>query len=269
MDFTIVYDIAYGEHERHKFDLFIPEKLKSRNGIILFIHGGGWSQGDKRGHYHDCDYFSRLGYLCATMNYRFVSDDFNVYAGLDDITAALKTIKCECEKYGVNAEKVILSGGSAGSHLSLLYANTRLKEAPVTPVAVCVWCPPVNCYASDFLMGISGEFEDWKYGILSKCCGVTVNKENFHNDRPQTALRKMSPAEYVTENHIPTAIFHGKQDAIVPFGHAEDYISLLNEKGIKNELVVYENSDHALDKDPESAIQARNILKKYAEMYLV
>ena len=72
MDFTIVRDSEYGIHERHRFDLFVPEKLKICDGIILFIHGGGWSQGDKSVHHSDCEYFCKLGYLCATINYRYV-----------------------------------------------------------------------------------------------------------------------------------------------------------------------------------------------------
>lgn len=267
-NFTAVYDIEYGAHERQKFDIFVPHNIKSHSGIILFIHGGGWSQGGKYGHYDDCKYFSNLGYVCATMNYRFVSDSLTVFDELDDITSALKKIKEECEKYSVNAEKVILSGGSAGSHLSLLYSYTRKDEAPVTPVAVCVWCPPVNCYAADFLLGISGEFEDWKYGILSQCCGVRLNKSDFLNEDKQTALRKMSPCEYIDGNDIPVAVFHGKTDEIVPFGHIQDFIKVLNEKGIRNNLIVYENSGHALDKDPDSAVQAKNIIKEYAAMYL-
>ena len=266
-NFTILKDIPYGSHERHKLDIFMPENPKYTSGIILFIHGGGWVQGDKSGHHHDNDFFVKSGYITATMNYRYVDENTSVYDELDDITEALKAIKSECKKYDYNIEKLLLSGGSAGSHLTLLYSYTRTEEAPITPVAVCPYCPPVDCSKPDFLMGISGEFEDWKYGVLSKCCGIEINKENLLNPQQQEALKKISPQEYISENCVPTAIFHGRLDELIPFSHIEKFINSLNEKGVKNDLLIYENSGHALDKDPEVAQQTRIIIQDYAEKY--
>lgn len=263
----VLNDISYGSHERHKLDILIPEKPKCTSGVILFIHGGGWVQGDKIGHIDDARHFCDLGYISATMNYRFVDENTTVYDELNDITGALKAIKIECSKCGFNIEKSILSGGSAGSHLALLYAYTKSDQSPVTPVAACVYCPPVDCAKTDFLLGLSGEFEDWKYGVLSKCCGLEINKENLLEPQQQEALKKMSPQEYISEYCIPTAIFHGRLDELIPFSHIEKFISTLNEKGIKNDWLIYENSNHALDKNPEIATQTKNIIKSYAEMY--
>lgn len=267
-DFIRVNDIIYGNHERHKLDIFIPEKIKSDSGIILFIHGGGWNQGDKSGHHHDMDFFSRNGYICASMNYRFVTDEITVFDELDDITSALKTIKLKCSEYGFNIDKMILSGASAGGHLSLMYAYCRKEESPVSPVAACVYCPPVDCASSDFLLGISGEFEEWKYGILSKCCGVKICKNTLMNKEQQEALNNISPKTYISSNCVPTAIFQGKFDELVPFEQVSEFLDLLDKKGIKNDLVIYQNSGHALDKDPEAAIKAREIFKTYCEFYL-
>ncbi len=263
----ILNDISYGSHERHKVDILIPENAKCKSGVILFIHGGGWHDGDKSIHTSDTEFFCKLGYISATMNYRFVSEDINVFDELDDITSALKAIKNISAKYGFDLKNLLLSGGSAGGHLSLLYAYTRMEEAPITPVAVCPYCPPVNLSKSDFLMGISGEFEDWKYELLSKCCGFKITKSDFSEAQQQEALKKISPQEYISKNCVPTAIFHGRLDELIPFSHIDKFINTLNEKGLKNDLLIYENSDHALDKDPKTALQAKNIIKDYAQMY--
>ncbi len=265
--FFVLNDIPYGTHERQKVDIFIPENAKSDSGIILFIHGGGWCDGDKSIHHPDAQFFCKLGYISAAMNYRYVSESLNVFDELDDITSALKAIKHECAGYGFNTEKLILSGGSAGGHLSLLYAYTRKEEAPVTPVATCVYCPSVNCSKPDFLLGISGEFESWKYELISKACGFKVNKSDFLNEPQQEALKKISPEFYISDDCIPTAVFHGKSDDLIPFEHIHNFIRILDETGIKNDFLIYENSGHALDKDPETALQAKNIIKAYAEMY--
>ncbi len=266
-NFDAVYNIAYSEHERQKFDLFIPKDKKSDTGIILFIHGGGWNSGDKSAHYGDAQFLCNLGFFCATMNYRYVSDNISVSDELDDITSALKAIKEKCAEYGINAQKVILSGASAGAHLALLYAYTRLNEAEIPPVSACVWCPPVNCSAPDFLLGISDEFEDWKYDILSKCCAFKLTKNDFMGVEQQKALKKISPQKYVYENSVPTAVFHGKSDELVPLEHIHNFIRCLNENGVKNDFLLYENSGHALDKDPEISLQARIIIADYARKY--
>ncbi len=265
--YNVIKDVSYGEHERQKLDIFIPENVVCNSGVIFFIHGGGWTMGDKSGHHHDCDYFCHYGYICASMNYRYVSDEITVYDELDDITNALDAMKNKCNDFGFKIENIILSGGSAGSHLSLLYAYIRKSEAVVTPVAVCVYCPPVDCAEPDFLMGISGEFEEWKYGVLSQCCGVKITRDTLLNDEQQDALRRISPDEYVSADCVPTAVFQGRNDTIVPFSQVEKFINMLSEIGVANDLLIYENSDHALDKDPDCTDKSRAIIKEYAEKY--
>ena len=265
--FSVLKDIPYGEHERHTFDLFIPEKAENKSGVILLIHGGGWSNGDKSDYKNEAEFYASSGYICVSINYRFVSENINVFHELDDITSALSAIKEKCEEYGFNIKNTILIGASAGAHLSLLYAYTRKCEAPIIPVAVGAFCPPVNCWVENFLMGIKGEFEDWKYGVLSKCCGVKITKDTLLNESQQNALKKMSPQIYVSKECVPTAVFQGVFDDLVPFEHSELFIDSLTKAGVRNDFLVYENSGHALDKDPDKTDESRKIVLSYAEMY--
>ena len=266
-NFIFLENVAYGNHERHSLDIYIPKTVKSHSGVILFIHGGGWHQGYKEAHRPDAEFFCNEGYISATMNYRFVSESLNVFDELDDISSALETIKIKCSEHGFNTKKLILSGASAGAHLSLLYAYTRKEIAPVFPVAVCAYCPPVDCSKNDFLIGISGQFENWKYEILSKCCGIKITKDTFLNEPQQQALKRISPQNYVDEFTVPTAVFHGKLDDIIPLEHIREFVNLLKENGVKNDLLIYENSGHTLDKDPETAEKTREIIRDYALKY--
>lgn len=266
-NYSVLKDISYGNHERHVFDLFVPENVKSKSGVILLIHGGGWSNGDKSDYKNEVEFYVSSGYICATMNYRFVTEKINVFHELDDITSALSTIKDKCEEYGFDVKNAILIGASAGAHLSLLYAYTRKCEAPIIPVAVCAFCPPVNCWAENFLVGIKGEFEDWKYGVLSNCCGVKITKDTLLNEAQQNALKKMSPQIYVSKECVPTAVFQGVLDELVPFEHSAIFIDSLKKSGIKSDFLIYENSGHALDKDPDKTDESRKVVLSYAEMY--
>ena len=264
----IFRDISYGEHDRHRFDLFVPDKLRNDRGVLLFIHGGGWNQGDKSAHNDDATYFCDKGYVTASMNYRYVDDSISVFDQLDDIVACIRAITFFCKEHGINAERVILAGGSAGANLALLCACMRKNCIALKLSAICVYCPPVNCYAPDFLLGISGEFEDWKYGILSQCCGVKLTKTDFLCEIKQEALKKMSPCEYVHEICVPVAVFAAEKDALVPISHIHSFIEQLNCRNIKNDSVFYVNSGHALDKDPDASQKARDVIESYLDMYL-
>ena len=114
-NFIFLENVAYGNHERHKLDIYIPKNENAHKGVILFIHGGGWHQGYKEAHRPDAEFICNEGYVSATMNYRFVSESLNVSDELDDISSALEAIKEKCSEYGLNVAKLILSGASAGA----------------------------------------------------------------------------------------------------------------------------------------------------------
>ena len=197
---TVLKDVPYGTHERQTIDILIPKKAVSDSGVILFIHGGGWIQGDKSDYFADAQYFCNLGYISATMNYRFVSKNRNVNHVLDDVTNALKTVKEKCVEHGYDLDKLILSGGSAGSHIALLYAYTKKEISPIAPVAACCYCPPADCTTEDFLMGEKGELKSWKYEILSMVCETEISKSTFHSEASQSALSRISPINYIDKN---------------------------------------------------------------------
>ena len=264
-DIIVLNDLAYGEHERQRMDVYIPAEAKSRSGIVLYIHGGGWSQGDKSAHAADARYWCERGYLSASMNYRYVSETIDVFDELDDVTGALSAAADVCRQYGFCLEKLFLSGGSAGAHLSLLYALTRQATAPVKPVGVLAYCPPVDCAAPDFLIGISGRFENWKYKVLSKCCGLRITKQNYDTQPSKSALAKISPITYVENLSFPVAIGHGKKDDIVPFDQSVSFLRELEKRGLEHDLIVFENSGHVLDKDPDAVQRSREVMSQYLE----
>lgn len=269
MDITVLENTAYGTHERHVLDLYMPKKPKTASGLILFIHGGGWTSCDKTAHTGDCRYWSEKGYICATMNYRYVDKQLTVFDELDDITAAMKKIKSICAERGWFLERSLLSGGSAGAHLSLMYAYTEAERSPIAPAAVFCHCPPTHCHKPDFLLGINGEFENWKYGVMSHCCGAAVTKETLENADVQEKLLRMSPVFYINGRVVPTGICHGVKDELVPYEHTLMFTDILEQHGVPHDLLTYPNSGHAMDKDPEQDKQAKDLMEMYLENYLL
>ncbi len=129
----------YDENERDNFDICIPYNVTKRkdkyNAIYLNIHGGGWVAGDKANVSELCDQFGPYGIMSAAMSYTLLNGNYkqyNIFRILDEITATIKGIKKFLKGKGFDENKLelIISGGSAGGHLSLLYPNI-IKNSPI------------------------------------------------------------------------------------------------------------------------------------------
>lgn len=261
------FDMSYGTHERQVVDLFIPEGASGDLGLVLFIHGGAWIAGDKESYEGGMEYgATELGIATASMNYRYISEEVDLLDILDDIDAALAEIKAKGNEVGVNINKVLLTGDSAGGHLSLLYAYARKNSAPVAPVAVVSNSGPTDLYDDNFYhnnaLGDTAVICD----LLSKACGQKFTYET--KESAKDALYSVSPVFYVSADCVPTVINHGNADTIVPFSNALALDELLTQYGVEHVLNVYEGADHDLGKDDAAKERADELLFGYIDRFL-
>lgn len=260
-------DLKYGEHQRQVLDLNIPKENDGEIGLILFIHGGAWIAGDKGSYENGIEAASETyGWAGATMNYRYLSDDIDFYDILDDIDSALKCIKEKGAENGVNINKVLLTGDSAGGHLSLLYAYSRAETAPITPAAVVSNSGPTDLFDENFYINNALGGPDVIADLFSDGCGQTFSYAE--KATAEQALLKVSPVYYVNENTVPTVINHGVKDSIVPFSNAQSLDAKLTEYGVPHYFNIYPNSDHDLGADEANKKIANDLLIEYCQKYL-
>lgn len=268
----ICFDRYYtpGKNVRESYDLLIPRKAKGDMGLVLCVHGGGWVEGKKDEYTKSLPKVStEHGLACACMNYRYASNEVDFEAILDDISLALSEIKRQAAKHGVNINKVLLTGISAGAHLSLLYAYTRRRTAPVAPVCVVELCGPTDLtdpfyFAPDNSVNRAvgvGYFRD----ILSKGSGFNIDLNDIVSAQP--ALAKGSPINYIDNHTVPTIFGHGEQDEIVPYQNALDLDRKLTEYGIEHTFVSFPNSGHGCE-DKTSLSKIMKLFFEYADKYL-
>ncbi len=261
------FDLSYGTHERQVVDLFIPDDASGDLGLVLFIHGGAWIAGDKESYEGGMEYgATELGIATASVNYRYISDDVDLLDVLDDIDDALAVIKDKGNEVGVNINKVLLTGDSAGGHLSLLYAYARKNTAPVTPVAVISNSGPTDLYDDNFYHNNALGDETVICDLLSKACGQRFAYDT--KESAKTALYSVSPIAYVSADCVPTVINHGTADTIVPFSNAVTLDALLTQYGVEHVLNVYDGADHDLGKDDEAKKKADELLFGYIDRFL-
>ncbi len=261
------FDISYGTHERQVVDLCVPEDATGDLGLVLFIHGGAWIGGDKSSYEGGMNYgASSLGIATASVNYRYLSENVSIHDILDDIDSALAAIKEKGTEVGVNINKVLLTGDSAGGHLSMLYAYARKKTAPVTPVAVVSNSGPTDLYDDNFYHNNALGDEAAISELMSKACGQRFTYDT--KDDAKQALYSVSPVSYVSADCVPTVINHGNADTIVPFSNALSLDALLTQHGVEHVLNVFDGADHDLGKDESAKDRADELLFEYIDRFL-
>ena len=149
----------YQETERNNFDLSIPfEETKNKSNyktIILHIHGGAWTAGDKTNVLKLNKDNSYNGFMAAAMSHTLLDGrykEYNIYRVIDEIHAVLKAIKKFLIEKGYDGNKLeaILYGGSSGAHLCLLYSY-MIKNPPIPIRFVINDVGPVNILPEDSL----------------------------------------------------------------------------------------------------------------------
>ena len=268
-----VEEYSYGMNDIHTVDIAFPKTGGAGvRGLVLYVHGGAWISGDKSSLSDRLGAAASLGYVAASVNYRGISVSTHVKQQLDDITAALAKIKSVAAEKGFTVNRVMLYGFSAGAHLSLLYAYTRADEAPVEPVAVISCSGPTDLTADGYIDGNAMAGPD---SVLLLFCGLTGVYLSMSDYRAKTgnyekwlaALKKISPVNYVS-SAVPTVIAQGSRDGTVPPANAALLDRLLTQAGIKHDYIVYPNSGHTLDRDPDCAVKVLLLTAQYAKAYL-
>ncbi|MDR1631036.1 MAG: alpha/beta hydrolase [Oscillospiraceae bacterium] len=243
------WNVSYGSHARQVVDIYYPAG-KTEVGLLLSLHGGGWTAGSKE----DTRGWSRnmvnAGVVGAAMNYRMLDNQGAAgYADmLDDITAAIGAVISHAAARGVTITKVALLGGSAGAHLSLLYAYTRQAECPLNIEFVVSLSGPADFLDEAFYTTPNAS---WISPLVGKLIGeqVSITPENMA--LYEQALRAASPLYQATADSPATLIAHGVHDSIVPFSNAEALQLRLEELHAPFEYFVFPNSEHGLESDPD------------------
>lgn len=129
-----IQNIAYGEHERNKLDVFSP---KTRIGnelapIMIMVHGGGWCVGDKtmkNTTLNKVERWAPKGFLFIAVNYPMVANGFDAYAQGEEIARAIAFVQANARDWGGDPERIVIMGHSAGAHLvSLVNADAKMRE---------------------------------------------------------------------------------------------------------------------------------------------
>lgn len=223
---TIIQNISYGNNNAYKMDLGLPGNRTAATKIVVVIHGGAWSSGDKS----DLNFVTlglkARGFAVANINYRLSpqSDD-NYSMQLDDIDSVISFLNQKAAYYMFNPNQMYITGHSAGAHLSLSYAYTRNSTGKIK--AAAGMASPTNLFnAAYYNTVIDGP-------LITPYLGAPLNSSS------EQRYKDCSPYFHVNKNTVPTILFQGDWDVIVQKEQATNLGYLLTQNGIPNKVIIY------------------------------
>lgn len=200
---------------------------------IVFFFGGGWKGGSPKQFEQHCRYLASRGMVAITADYR-VRSRHDVLADrcVADAKSAVRWIRQNADRLGIDPDRIVAGGGSAGGHLAACTAVVPGLDEPQEPSEISSKPNALALFNPALVLApIDGvEFDTSKLAELRKRVGVPP--------------RRISPIHHVTGDLPPTIIFHGEADTTVPLATVRRYTEVATDAGNRCELVTYPDAAH-------------------------
>lgn len=231
-------EITYKEVDNVKLNLWIfnPAKhsLTDKTPAIVFFFGGGWNAGTPNQFVKHCEYLSARGMVAIVADYRVKSRN-NVLAKkcVSDAKSAIRWTREHASELGIDPNRIVAGGGSAGGHLAAATATladfdeaTENTSISSKPNALVLFNPAL------VLAPVDAGTEDSNKRM--------ERMEARMGAKPET----MSPYHNIRESLPPTIIFHGTGDTTVPFKTVELFTIKMKKIGNSCTLIAYKDEPH-------------------------
>lgn len=263
-------DIAYGNAPANKFDLYVPaDKSKPTYGLVVYIHAGGFTGGDKADDAQMAHWLVSKGYVAATVNYTLRNEqnpDASVYRMSQEIKESIPAIKAEAAKLGYNLDRMAIAGGSAGGTLAMLYAYRDAGTSPLPVKLVFQAVGPASFYPQDWY-GL-GENPEGAAGLFSIMSGKKITPDMIGTPAYEEAIKDISPYMWVNENSPPTLAAYGQHDKVAPFAASKYLAQALEKHNVPHDYLVFPHSGHGLQNDDDQYRLYTQKTQEYLEKYL-
>jgi len=274
---NVLREIAYAtQSDAQKLDLYLPSPVSGPCPIIVWLHPGGYTMGDKDMVESVLDYILERGYAVASMNYR-LADEARFPAQLFDAKAAVRWIRANAQTYNLNREAVAAWGVSAGSTFAALLGTTaNVLELEDLSMGNSNESSHINAVVAiigpmDFLridsqllqLGCQPLRDDVASGISTLIGGQLT-------ECPERC-QAINPANYITADCPPFYLQHGTADHLVPYLQSVNFARVLIDAiGQENvTLNLIEGVDHfdSEHNSPENIQKALDFLDRYIKPY--
>lgn len=198
-------------------------KDSDQKPAIVFFFGGGWNGGTPKQFEPHCQYLSQRGMVAITAEYRVKSRNKTTpFECVKDGKSAIRWVRANANKLGVDPSRIAAGGGSAGGHVAAATGN----------------CP-----------GLEEKEEDKK--VRSRPEALVLFNPVYDNsskgygyDRVKARWKEISPMHNISEGAPPTIVFLGTKDKLIPVETAQEYDRRMKAIGSRSELYLYKDATH-------------------------
>ncbi|MEU7140541.1 alpha/beta hydrolase fold domain-containing protein [Nocardia sp. NPDC046473] len=237
---SAVYNTVDGQDL--KLDVKLPEGPSERpRPAVVWVHGGGWRNGDRGEAPMWHKWLNDKGYAVFAIDYR-LTPPARWNQSPADVKCAVGWVKQQAAKYGIDPERVMLAGGSAGGNLALMGAYADERVAPSCAVtdtavkAVAAFYPVPDLVEAWRDTGLPGRM----HTFLQDYTGGTP-------DQVPDRYKAASPVTYVRPNVPPTLLMHGNRDHVAPYRGSAELAERLRRVGVENQLLAVPYGEHIYD----------------------
>jgi alpha-L-fucosidase 2 len=214
-----------------KLDVIAPEG-DGPYPIVLYVHGGGWSSGDKQADTPLLNVFHGTDVVVVSIDYR-LAPAYRWPACLDDVNTAIRWVKANAAQYKGDSKRIALMGYSAGGQLACLAAVTANPDTAVQ--AVVGVASPTDL-----------ELDLPQRGGLSKSLQDLLNRPLEVNEEARAQLRDMSAIHHVHPGLPPFLLVHGTKDKSVPYPGSINFQAALRKVGVSCNLITLKDAEHRI-----------------------
>jgi len=221
-----------------QLDIYRLKDLTEPKPVMIFIHGGSWRSGKRSDYLPYLIDYAEKGYVTATVSYRLIKEAI-FPAAVQDVNCAVKWIKKHAADYGINPDKIVLIGGSAGGHLAMMIGYGGNEEIFSEECDIQI-SSEVNA-----IINLYGPVD-----LTTPYAISTYQVKDFLNttyDQDPKIFELASPNTYISNDDPPTLTFHGSIDSLVPVSQADSLDVWLEKAGVPHEYHRLKGWPHTMD----------------------
>lgn len=268
-------DISYGDKEANKFDLYVPKDNTKKNyGMVVYLHAGGFTSGDKVGDKGILSWLCSKGYVAVGINYTLRTDtnEVSVLTQSNEIKEAIPVAIEEAKKLGYNIDGIAMSGGSAGGTLAMLYAYRDANESPVPVKFMFEMVGPSSFFAEDWgVYGLDQDTDESRKaaaGLFGIMGGVELTPEMIKDGSYQNLMKPISAYAWINENTVPSVIAYGTHDRVCPFKTVKHLVDALENNNVDYKYFEAKHSGHGLQNDDKVYKEFMETVEEYLDKYM-
>lgn len=206
---------------------------RDKNPAIVFFFGGGWTNGSPKQFESQCKYLAARGMVAITADYRVASrHKVKVIDCIRDAKSAVRYVRANARKLGIDPKRIAAGGGSAGGHLAGATGVIAGLDEPTENLKVSSRPDAMVMFNPALVLAPAPD------------AGYDKMPENLLERFGTTDANAVSPYHHLKKGAPPAIIFHGKADTTVPYRTAEAFTQKSVSLGNRCELAGYEGQIH-------------------------